>query len=240
MLEGGVRDMGTLLEDLELNGKKGVFKDREDAGKLLASRLAERVRPNAIVLAIPAGGVPVALEIARSLGLPMDLLLVRKIQIPGNTEAGFGAIGPGGEIVLNESLLQDLRLSRKEIETQVARAKQVLAAREALFRAGRPLPELRDRQVILVDDGLASGYSMLAAINFVRQREAREIVVAVPTASRRTVAFLSARADVLICPNIRGGPVFAVADAYRDWYDLTDQDVMGLLDSSVVAVDKGS
>lgn len=227
--------MGTLLEELELNGKKGVFKDREDAGRLLAGRLADNVRPDAIVLAIPAGGVPVALEIARSLGLPMDLLLVRKIQIPGNTEAGFGAVGPGGEIVLNESLLQDLHLSRKEIEAQVARAKEVLAARQELFRAGRPLPELRHRQVILVDDGLASGYSMLAAINFARQREAGEIVVAVPTASRRTVAFLAAKADILVCPNIRGGPVFAVADAYRDWYDLTDQDVIRLLESSVFA-----
>lgn len=221
--------MGTLVDDAELSGKKAVFRDRADAGRFLAGRLADLARPDSIVLAIPAGGVPVALEIARSLGLPMDLLFARKIQIPGNTEAGFGAVGPGGEIVLNEPLLQDLRLSRKEIETQVASARQVLADREALFRGERPLPDLRDRQVILVDDGLASGYSMLAAVNFARQREAFEIIVAVPTASRRSVAFLVPKTDVLVCPNIRGGPVFAVADAYRNWYDLTDKEVMELL-----------
>jgi len=223
--------MGTLLEELELSGKTGVFPDRKEAGGLLAQKLATIVvNAEAIVLAIPAGGVPVALEIAKSLNLPMDVLIVRKIQIPGNTEAGFGAIGPEGEILLNESLLQDLHLTRKEVEEQVAQTREVLKQRDKRFRKGRPFPELKGRQVVLVDDGLASGYTMLAAISFVRQREAREVIVAVPTASRRTVTFLLPRTDVLVCPNIRGGPVFAVAEAYQDWYDLEDSEVLRFLE----------
>jgi predicted phosphoribosyltransferase len=224
--------MGTLLEELDLSGKTGVFPDRQEAGRFLAQRLSTVVNAEGIVLAIPAGGVPVAWEIAKALGLPMDILIVRKIQIPGNTEAGFGSLGPEGEILLNESLLQDLHLSRKEIEEQVAHTREILKQREARFRKGRPFPELKGKQVILVDDGLASGYTMLAAISFVRHREAREIVVAVPTASRRTVAFLLPKTDTLVCPNIRGGPTFAVADAYQDWYDLADEEVLGFLDTS--------
>ncbi len=125
--------------------------------------------------------------------------------------------------------MQDLHLTRKEIEAEILRTKQVLAAREALFRKGKAFPELKGKQVVLVDDGLASGYSMLAAINFVRQREPSEVIVAAPTASRRTVALLVAKADIIICPNIRSGPIFAVADAYRNWYDLSDEEVVRLL-----------
>jgi len=222
--------MGTLLEEVDLSGKIGVFPDRQEAGRFLAQRLASMMNGASIVLAIPAGGVPIGWEIAMALRLPMDVIVVRKIQIPGNTEAGFGAIGPDGEILLNEPLMQDLHLTRKEIEDQVAHTKDVLKLREARFRKGRPFPELKDKQVILVDDGLASGYTMLAAINFVRQREAREVIVAVPTASRRTVASVLPMADVLVCPNIRGGPAFAVADAYQEWYDLNDEEVLSFLD----------
>jgi putative phosphoribosyl transferase len=224
--------MDNLIEDVGLKGKKRVFADREDAGRRLASLLEGLADPKGMVLAIPSGGVPVACAVARAHRLLLDVLTVRKIQIPDNPEAGFGAIGPTGEVLLNERIVDDLRLSPKEIQAQVAETLRVLEAREKVFRKGRPRPELRDRQVILVDDGLASGYTMMAAIGFARQKEARQVIVAVPTASQRSIHFLQPATDVLVCPNVRGGPVFAVADAYKEWYDLGDEEVIQLLEGS--------
>ena len=221
--------MGTLIEDLDLRGKTRIFSDRQEAGRLLSARLREFVEPTAMILAIPAGGLPVAFPLAKALGCGLDVLVVRKIQIPDNAEAGFGAIGPDGTVLLNERILEDLRLTSKEIESQVARTREVLRQREARFRQNRPFPSLANRQVILVDDGLASGYTMLAAIGFVRQQDARQVILAVPTASGRTVNLLLPETDLLVCLNVRGGPVFAVADAYRSWYDLQDDEVINLL-----------
>jgi predicted phosphoribosyltransferase len=170
--------------------------------------------------------------VARECRLPLDVLIVRKIQIPDNPEAGFGAIGPDGEVLLNERIVDDLRLSQKEIQAQVSETQRELQSRERVFRRGRPLPDLKDRQVILVDDGLASGYTMMAAVDYARQQEARQVIVAVPTASQRTIHFLQPATDVLVCSNVRGGPVFAVADAYEEWYDLADDEVVSLLEAS--------
>ncbi len=226
--------MNNLIEDVGLKGKKRVFADREEAGRSLASLLQGIADPKGVVLAIPAGGVPVACAVARECRLPLDVLIVRKIQIPDNPEAGFGAIGPDGEVLLNERIVEDLRLSQKEIQARVSETQQVLQSREKVFRRGRPQPELKDRQVILVDDGLASGYTMMAAVGYARQKEARQVIVAVPTASQRTVHFLQPAVDVLVCSNVRGGPVFAVADAYEEWHDLGDEEVVRLLEGSGV------
>ena len=224
--------MDNLIEDAGLKGKKRVFADREEAGRRLASLLEGVADPKGVVLAIPAGGVPVACAVARECHLLLDVLIVRKIQIPDNPEAGFGAIGPDGEVLLNERIVDDLRLSQKEIQAQVAETQRVLESRERVFRRGRPQPELKDRQVILVDDGLASGYTMMAAIGYARQKEARQVIVAVPTASQRTIHFLQPVADLLVCSNVRGGPVFAVADAYEEWHDLGDEEVLALLEAA--------
>jgi len=224
--------MGNLILEAALRGKTRVFADRQEAGRRLASALEGLVDPKGIVLAIPAGGVPVACAVAGAHRLLLDVLIVRKIQIPDNPEAGFGAIGPDGEVLLNERIVEDLRLSPKEIQAQVTHTQRVLQSREREFRKGRPQPDLKDRQVILVDDGLASGYTMMAAVDFVRQREARQVIVAVPTAAQRTVNFLQPTTDVLVCLNVRGGPVFAVADAYQNWYDLGDEEVIALLETS--------
>ena len=224
--------MGNLIVEAGLKGKTRVFADREDAGRRLATALEGLADPRGIVLAIPAGGVPVACAVAGAHRLPLDVLIVRKIQIPDNPEAGFGAIGPDGEVLLNERIVEDLRLSPKEIQAQVTKTQRVLQSREREFRKGRPQPELKDRQVILVDDGLASGYTMMAAVDFVRQKEAGQVIVAVPTASQRTVNLLQPTTDVLVCLNVRGGPVFAVADAYEQWYDLGDAEVIALLEAS--------
>lgn len=218
-----------LIEESDLRGKTGVFPDRRQAGRLLANRLRDISDRKGIILAIPAGGIPVACAVAEELGLDLDVIVVRKLQIPGNQEAGFGAVGPSGEILLHERIVEDLKLSAKEINVQVDETLQVLKHREFLFRKGKPAPDLKDRQVILVDDGLATGYTMLAAASYVRQQEARQVIVASPTASQRTVNFLLPQVDVLVCLNIRGGPVFAVADAYQDWRDVEEEEAARLL-----------
>jgi predicted phosphoribosyltransferase len=224
--------MDHLVEDEGLKGKKRVFADREDAGRRLALLLKGYAYPKSLVLAIPAGGVPVACAVAREHRFPLDVLVVRKIQIPNNPEAGFGALGPDGKVLLNERLVEDLRLNQQEISSQVDKTRTVLRQREAKFRRGRPRTDMKDRHVILVDDGLASGYTMLAAVDFVRQQEAGRVIVAVPTASQRTAYSLLPEIDVLVCPNVRGGPIFAVADAYQNWHDLDDDEVIALLEAS--------
>ncbi len=216
--------MENLIEDPDLRGKTGVFPGRPEAGKMLAEKLKALIEPDGILLAIPSGGVPVACAIAREISLPLDVLIARKIPIPGNREAGFGAIGPDGEVLLHERILDDLNLTAKEINTQVDETRKILKQRAKLFHR-KKLPELKDRQVILVDDGLATGYTMLSAVEYARQQEARHILAVSPTASQRTVHFLLPKVDLLVCLNVRGGPVFAVADAYEDWFDLEEKEV---------------
>lgn len=220
--------MGELIEDIALRGRSFVFRDRPEAGKFLAEVLLDYEASDAIVLAIPAGGVPVAFEIARRLKLLMDVAIVRKIQIPGNTEAGFGAMGPDGEVVFNESLLRTLRLTKEEIQRQADKTRKVLEARNKLYRGDRPFPDLKDKTVILVDDGLASGYTMSEAVKFAKRKGAKKIIVAAPTASDSSINLILPLADKLYCLNIRGYP-FAVAEAYREWYDLSDDEVIFLL-----------
>lgn len=221
--------MGRLTEDKSLRDMVRVFRDRKEAGERLASLLRESVRGDELVLCIPSGGVPVGVEIAGSLSLPLDLLIVRKVQIPWNPEAGFGAVDPEGGKVFNEVLLGRLGLSDEEVKEQVRKTLAVVRKRDELFRAGRPLPGLGGRGVILVDDGLASGYTMHAAVRFVRKRGAERVAVAVPTASERTVDFILPEVDDLFCLNIRSGFPFAVADAYRNWHDLSDAEVVSLI-----------
>jgi predicted phosphoribosyltransferase len=179
-----------------------------------------------MVLGIPAGGVPVAKEIADALDLPLDLIIVRKIQIPHNPEAGFGAMGPDGEIIFNDQLLNQLGLTEGEIKKQVERTRDVIKQRDQLFRGGRPFPILTGKIVIVSDDGLASGYTMLAAIGFIKKRKPEKIIVSVPTAAKRTIEFILPEVDEIVCLNVRSGFPFAVADAYRRWYDLTDKEVL--------------
>ncbi len=219
-----------LIEDRSLRNKLHVYQDRTDAGRVLALRLQDYKDSDAVVLAIPSGGVPVSAEIARTLNLNLDLLIVRKIQIPYNPEAGFGAVGPDGEPLFNESLLSSLMLTENEILEQVTKARESVKKRNELFRKNKPFPLLKDRIVIIVDDGLASGYTMLAGINYVKKGMPESIIVAVPTASERAIRFILPQIDELICPNVREGPVFAVADAYINWYDLSEKEVLKILE----------
>jgi putative phosphoribosyl transferase len=222
--------MAQLIENKELRNRNSVFTDRHDAGLQLASMLHETARPDDLVLAIPSGGVPVGLAIAVTLGLELDLVLVRKVQIPWNTEAGFAAVNMDSDLFVNEHLLSLLHLSEDQMERQVNKTKATIEKRSRKFRQGKPFPDIKDRPVILVDDGLASGYTMRAAIAYVRKRKPAAVTVAVPTGSADTVSMLLREVDILYCLNIRESYPYAVASAYRNWYDLEDEDVLALLD----------
>jgi putative phosphoribosyl transferase len=221
--------MGKLIEEISLRNKLHVFEDRSEAGSLIAEKLIEYRNCKGIVLGIPSGGVPVAHEIASSLNLPLDLMIVRKLQIPDNPEAGFGAMGLDGEVILNQQLIGQLGLTEDEIRRQAEDTFGVIKRRNQLFRKGRPVPSLADRIVILADDGLASGYTMLAAVRFVKRNKPRKIIVAIPTASGRTIDLILPEVDELVCLNVRHGISFAVADAYRNWYDLSDDEVLSII-----------
>jgi len=188
--------------------------------------LAEYRDSGAIVLALPSGGVPVGTEVAKALNAALDLLIVRKIQIPDNPEAGFGAISPDGKPIINEGLLAKLSLSKKAVDAQINKAMESVKQRNGLFRKDRPYNSFQRKTVIIVDDGLASGYTMLAAIRFVKRDNPQKVIVAVPTSSARAIDFILAEVHELFCANIRTGYSFAVANAYRNWYDLTDKEVI--------------
>jgi putative phosphoribosyl transferase len=220
-----------LHEQKKLRNEVFVFKDRFEAGKILAEMLEPNYKgsSDALVLAIPAGGIPVGMKISQELQVPFELVIVRKIQIPGNTEAGFGAMTVDGSVFFNEELLSYLNLNPAQIETQKKIVEQDLAEREKLFRGSRAFPDLRGKTAILADDGLASGYTMMASIHMARNKGARKIVVAVPTAPLRSIKRIESLADEIFCANVRETSYFAVADAYENWHDLTRSEVLELL-----------
>lgn len=222
---------GRIVEDRALRDKIGVFEDRTDAGRRLASILSSmETIEDAVICAIPAGGVPPGLEVVRVLKAPLRIAVVRKVQIPWNPEAGFGAVTWDGRVFLNRALMAGLDLSEADVEAAIAKAKWSVEERIEKFTGGRGLePELTGRVAILVDDGLATGYTMLAAVEAARAESPHRIIVAVPTGSLHAVTFIAGKADTVICPNIRTGRAFAVAQAYERWHDLTDQEVQELL-----------
>jgi putative phosphoribosyl transferase len=230
--------VATIIEDQRFRNRTDVFQDREEAGAYLAHSLEIIRSKDAIVLAIPSGGVPIGLAIASQLNLPLDMLIIRKIPIPGNTEAGFGTVSLEGDIMLNDSIVRMLGLSGREIEELARPVMEELAVRNRIFRQDRPWPEVKDKVVILADDGLASGYTMMTAARMVRRRGPEQIVVAVPTASLHTIRLVAEEVDMIVCPNIRTGTYFAVADAYRNWYDLTREEVVDLLKKQKISSGK--
>ena len=222
--------MGEVIFDDDLKERLHVFKDRFHAGELLAEMLKRNLSlEDVILLAIPAGGIPVGYEISCRLNIPMDVVIVRKLQIPWDPEAGFGAISSDGEIVLNERLVKRLGLSQEIIEEVAEKTLRIVRDRSEKFRIVKPMLEIRGKTAILVDDGLASGYTMLAAIRSTRKRNPRRVVVAVPTASKAAIELVSREVDKILCLNIRSSPFFAVADAYREWRDLSDEEVVEIL-----------
>ena len=210
-----------------MNGSR--FRNRREAGRLLAAKLtAYAKRPDVIVLALPRGGVPVAYEVAQALEAPLDVFLVRKLGMPGHEEYALGAIATGGVRVINQDLVQALRLPPATIEAIAAREQQELERRERVYRGDHPPPDVRGRTVILVDDGLATGATMHAAVKALRLQGAGRVVVAVPIAPPDTCDQLREVVDDIVCA-VTPEPFHAVGLWYEDFSQTTDDEVRDLL-----------
>jgi putative phosphoribosyl transferase len=223
-------EMGRVIEDTSMRDRLRVFENRTDAGRRLAGFLSSlETIEDPVVCAIPAGGVPLGLEVVRSLRAPLKMTVVRKVRIPWNPEAGFGAVTWDGRVFLNRALMAGLNLSESEVNASIARARANVQERVEKFASGRIDPSLIGRSAILIDDGLATGYTMLAAVEAARTESPGQVIVAVPTGSLSSVEFIAQKADLVVCLNIRTSASFAVAQAYERWHDVTDQEVQELL-----------
>jgi predicted phosphoribosyltransferase len=205
------------------------FRDRREAGRQLARHLAAYAnRPDVLVLALPRGGVPVAYEVARALNAPLDVFLVRKLGLPGHEELAMGAVASGGVRVLNRDVVEALRLPPEIIDAVANRELQELERREREYRGDRPWPDVRGKTVILVDDGLATGSTMRAAVQALRQQGPDRLVVAVPAGSPETCDEFRDEVDEIVCA-ITPEPFYAVGLWYEDFSQTTDDEVRELL-----------
>lgn len=205
------------------------YRDRKDAGRRLAKLLgAYAHREDVLVLALPRGGVPVAYEVAKALDAPLDVFLVRKLGVPGHEELAMGAIASGGIRVLNPEVIRSLQLPESLIESVAVREQRELELRERLFRADRPAPDVREREVILIDDGLATGATMRAAAQALRQQQPKKLVVAVPVAAVVTCEELGREVNEIICA-YTPEPFFGVGWWYEDFTQTSDEEVRRML-----------
>jgi len=209
-----------------------VFQDRAAAGRVLADRLAGYARSrDVVVLALPRGGVPVGFQVARSLGAPLEVLSVRKLGVPGREELAMGAIAGEGTQVINQTVVRELGIAEDTLQAVAAAEHQELERRERTYRGQRPQPDLTGKVVIVVDDGLATGATMWAAVVAIRRQQPARIVVAVPVAAASTCQELEEDADEVICATTPALFV-AVGQAYRDFAQTTDEEVCALLDAA--------
>ena len=219
-----------VTENPALHNRGPVFTDRLDAGTQLAKLLSDRQDSDAIICAIPAGGVPVGIAVARELALTFDVLVVSKMTLPWNTEAGFGAMATDGTSLLNLELVDATGLDNDEITRATDATRAKVARREKHYREIIRKQDLANRAVILVDDGLASGFTLRVAIESAKNQNAKHIAVAVPTGHSASVESVATECDWLFCANVREGLRFAVADAYRQWTDVSEDEVVQLLE----------
>jgi len=211
------------------------FRDRKGAGRLLARRLAEYAnRDDVIVLALPRGGVPVGFEVARALHAPLDVFVVRKLGVPGHEELAMGAIASGGVLVLEPEVVEHLGIPPHVINEVAAREGRELLRREREYRDDRPEPEFRGRTAILVDDGLATGSTMRAAVKALRTRQPAKIVVAVPVAAPSSCSELAAEVDEIVCARTPED-FHAVGEWYQEFGQTTDEEVRELLQAAARA-----
>ena len=199
----------------------------------MEQRLLDYKGQGALVLAIPRGGVPVGYEIARSLDATLDVIVLRKIPIPWNPEAGFGAVTADGTVVLNERMVQGLGMSEEQIRHAAEEVRAEIIRRMRVYRSGSmELPDVEGRPVILVDDGLASGYTMLAAVQSLEKHRPSRIVVAIPVSSSGAARLVRARVDEFVVLKISERVPFAVADFYQHWTEMTDAEVLDYLEKA--------
>ncbi|PVV84867.1 phosphoribosyltransferase [Dehalogenimonas alkenigignens] len=201
-----------------------IFENRFDAGKQLAEKLSAYKNEATIVLAIPNGGLPIGLQVALALGAELDVVISRKIPIPLRPEGGFGAVADDGTIILNHDLVRDLKLTPSQINYQVAGVRNEIQKRSIFYRGTRPLSVVTGKTVIIVDDGLASGYTMMAAVESVRRRRPARIIVAVPVASELAVRKVEKVADRIVTVETALVPKFYVSYYYRFWNTVSDDE----------------
>ncbi|PSH04193.1 MAG: phosphoribosyl transferase [Acidobacteria bacterium] len=205
------------------------FRDRIHAGQLLAAQLSKYIAaPDVLVCALPRGGVVVGFQVAEVLRSALDIVVVRKLGVPGQKELAMGAIASGGIRVLRHDLIEELEISDRVLETIVAEEERELERREAIYRGGAPPPEISGRTIILVDDGLATGATMWAAAVAVRQQQPKRLVIAVPVAPPSTCTELSAQADEIVCIS-RPALFAAIGEFYEDFHQVSDEEVKDLL-----------
>ena len=219
------------LVSLFMTFRKGrmIYRDRIEAGKYLASQLANYANDDVLVLALPRGGVPVAYEVAKALNAPLDIFLVRKLGVPGHEELAMGAIASGGVRVLNHDVVDHLLIPAAVIDSVAANELRELERRERAYRGSRPEPEVREKTVILVDDGLATGSTMRAAAAALRQQNPARIIVAVPVSAPQTCDEYRMGVDEIVCA-ITPEPFYGVGQWYVDFSQTTDDEVRDLLE----------
>ena len=220
---------GRILEIEQLRDRTGLFADRTEAGQVLSGLVEQLELQHPLVLAIPAGGLPVAVPLAEVLNCPLDVAVVSKITLPWNTEAGYGAVAFDGSCLLNEAMIKAVGLDQSAVARGLEKTRAKVVRRVARLRKGRPMPDLLAQQVILVDDGLASGFTMHTAVAALRRTGAKKLIVAVPTGHEESVRSMAEEVDVVCCANIRSGRSFAVASAYRHWCDVCEADAEQIL-----------
>jgi len=201
-----------------------IFESRYDAGKQLAEKLREYRNQPVIVLAIPNGGIPVALQVALALNTDLDLIISRKIPIPLRPEGGFGAVADDGTTILNQEVLKTINLNEQQVNYQVSKVRNDIQQRSLLYRGSRPISIVSDKTVIVIDDGLASGYTMMAAVESVRRRQPKQVIAAVPAASATAVRQVEKIADRVVTVVTAFVPKFYVSDFYRYWNVLSDKE----------------
>jgi putative phosphoribosyl transferase len=215
----------------DFRNRTAVFRSREHAGEILSEMLMQYKNTEAIVFAIPAGGVPVGAVVASKLQIPLDIAVVSKITLPWNTEAGYGAVAFDGTVRLNEDMISRIGLKEEIIEAGIEQTRNKVRKRVAEFRGGKPPVQAAGRPAVLVDDGIASGFTMLVAVEALRKAGANRIIVAVPTANLDAVEFILPNVEEVYCANLRNEWAFAVADAYQHWSDVSEEEVTELLSS---------
>lgn len=206
-----------------------IFRNRADAGDQLAEHLLQYSgRPDLLILALPRGGVPVAYRVAKRLQAPLDVFLVRKLGVPGHEELAMGAVATGGVRVLNQEVVQALHISDEQLDAVERAEQEEMARRRRIYRGARPEPTIREQTVILIDDGLATGATMRAAVQAIRQQQPRRLIAAVPTAAQETCDAFRDEVDEMVCA-VTPKPFLAVGTAYREFDQVTDDEVRALL-----------
>lgn len=224
-----------ILESKKLRDRTGCFADRTEAGLVLSELIRPLGLQHPLVFAVPAGGLPVAASLAEALSCQLDVAVVSKITLPWNTEAGYGAVAFDGSYLLNEAMLKDVGLGENEVAQGIETTRAKVLRRLGVLRKGLPMPDLTACDLVVVDDGLASGFTMQAAIAALRRAGAQTLIVAVPTGHENAVSHLAKMVDMVCCANVRSGPSFAVASAYRHWQDVSEVEAVQILSTFYVA-----